>query len=109
MPTACSNSHTTRTPGAGLCCSKVGAPGFRNPGDHISVTAHDGKCGTCWIVPAGERIGKGGVPTPDSRFKHIHLQFTHGLGSCPSHRTGCCAIAQLASPVSTGPHASMYL
>lgn len=107
MPTpACNTTHSTRTAGAGTCCTAV-QQGLITPppkgtvlppyvaGDlangriptnrYASVTAagtHDG-CGTCMIV---------GSSSAKHRGRPV-LKFVRGGPGCPSSITGCCAMA----------------
>lgn len=100
---ACSNTHSARVQGAGVCCSHVGVdltkpasgttlppyqPGgvknasFMNSIPHVMVTNSLGQCGTCMIV--GSRSAKHpGVPV---------LKFVRGGPGCPSSSHGCCAL-----------------
>lgn len=98
---ACINKHTSKVPGAGLCCAQVNSGALRttattlppyaagelatNPTlfPHVMVTTASGKCGTCLIV--GSKNAKHpGKPV---------LKFVPGGPGCPTTTTGCCALA----------------
>ncbi len=98
MPSVCTNTHSSRVQGPGLCCQHVGVdlidpkgaslPVYvrgllaSNPGSfpHVQVTDSGGHCGTCMIVG-----------TRRSPTVHV-LKFVRGGPGCPSKRTGCCAL-----------------
>lgn len=96
---ACVNTHSSKVPGAGLCCNAVAqgllilppgtatlpvyTPGSEASFPHVQVTDAGNHCATCMIV--GSRSAKHpGRPV---------LKFIRGGLGCPSTRTGCCALA----------------
>jgi len=103
---ACSPTHSTRTPGAGLCCTAVTqgllhppppgtilpvpvGPGsltaycLANPAQCAVVTTAKGHCAHCMIV-GSRSVAHPGKPV---------LKFMYGGPTCPSTVTGCCAMA----------------
>jgi hypothetical protein len=91
--------HSTSAPGAGLCCSKVGQPGFLAPPagtilatytpgsernfEHIQVQfGPQQKCGTCLIV---------GSKSPKHPGRPV-FKFVPGGPGCPT-TSRCCALA----------------
>lgn len=96
---ACVNTHSSKVPGAGLCCNAVAqgllilppgtatlpvyTSGSESNFPHVQVTDAGGHCATCMIV--GSRSAKHpGRPV---------LKFIRGGLGCPTTRTGCCALA----------------
>jgi hypothetical protein len=90
--------HSSRVAGPGLCCSKVGQPGFLAPPagtvltqftpgselnfEHIQVTDAGGHCGTCLIV---------GSKSPKHPGRPV-FKYVRGGPGCPT-TSSCCALA----------------
>ena len=99
---ACNTTHSTRSPGAGLCCAAVQGGQLIVPpagttlpvytpgqdltlpaGRRVQVIDAGGHCGQCMIV--GSKSTKHpGRPV---------LKYVRGGPGCPTSGTGCCALS----------------
>lgn len=80
---ACTNTHSTKTQGQGLCCQQV-ASGALAPtiGATVMVTDSAGHCGHCSVVASKNKKHPG---RPVLRYKR-------GGPGCPTSTSGCCAL-----------------
>lgn len=80
---ACANTHSTKTQGAGLCCSAVTSGALaKTIGSTAMVTTAGGHCGHCSVVASNSKKHPG----------RAVLRFRMGGPGCPTKGSGCCAL-----------------
>lgn len=84
---ACTNTHSARTQGPGLCCRMISSGALAPTiGASVQVTDAAGHCGHCSVVASTSRKHPG---RPVLRYKR-------GGAGCPTSAQGCCALLATA-------------